>query len=93
MRLLDKHNSWEPCTESGWIAYDYLLETPLLLEDILSLQKIGALTYLRMLRKPFFKLEMDYVHIKGTEGEKVLRMAAHMGHMEQLEKMEKMMFQ
>lgn len=93
MNLLQKRNSREPCTESGWIAFDYLLETQILPEDILSLQNAGALTYMRLLKKPFFKVESDYFHIKGTEREKVLRIAVHMGHMEQLEQLERMVFQ
>ena len=48
---------------------------------------------MRLLKKPFFKVESDYFHIKGTEGEKVLRIAVHMGHMEQLEQLERMVFQ
>lgn len=92
MQLTQKRRSLEPCTESGWDAFDYLTLEPIAHEDILALEPLGSLTYLTMLKKPFFKLDADYYHVKGTRGEQVLRIAVHRGHMEQLDALEAQLF-
>lgn len=78
MKIVKKEDSKERCAESGWFAYDLILEMPLCKEDILSLQGIeGSFVYLSMLKKPFFKIEYDNYVIKGMEGDPFCRVALH----------------
>jgi len=89
MHLIEKRPSLEPCTEAQWYAWDYLLQEPLSRQDIQDMNALGHLLYMPMLRKPFFKVEGDYFHIKGFEGDRLLRIAVHEGHREVLEALEK----
>ncbi len=75
MRLLKKCASREPCAESGWYAYDYLVGAPIARSDILALAPLGRLIYLPQLRRPFFRLDTDGWHMKGIEGDLTLRIA------------------
>ncbi len=78
MNITGKRRSLEPCTESGWEAYDLLLAEPLTEEDILSLRRIeGSFLFLRHLKQPFFKIENHHYVIKGVLGDSFFRVAAH----------------
>ena len=84
MRIIDKIPSREPCAEAGWYAWDYLLDRPADDDFILSLRPLGAFTYLRALKKPFYKIESEYLHIRGMKGDDYVRVAANDGHREAL---------
>ncbi|HIW20534.1 MAG TPA: hypothetical protein H9887_00705, partial [Candidatus Dorea intestinavium] len=57
MKVIETIRSKERCTESGWDAYDLVLSKPLDDAFIKALRPLGSLTYLAMLKKPFFKIE------------------------------------
>lgn len=68
MKIIGKQPSREKCAESGWFAWDYLLDEPVEREFILKLRPLGGFTYLDMLKQPFFKIDSDYYMIKGIQG-------------------------
>ena len=83
MQITGKRKSLEPCTESGWEAYDLLLAAPLSEEDIESLRRIeGSFLFLRQLKKPFFKIENHNYVIKGVLGDPFIRVGAHRDHLD-----------
>ena len=89
VRITGRRKSLEPCTESGWEAYDILLEAPLCEEDVLGLKQIdGSYLFLRQLKKPFFKIENHQYVIKGVLGDPFFRVAAHRDALEVLERFE-----
>ena len=63
MKIIGKQPSREKCAESGWFAWDYLLDEPVEREFILKLRPLGGFTYLDMLKQPFFKIDSDYYMI------------------------------
>ncbi len=67
-------------------AYDYILDSKISKEFIMQLKPLGAMTYLPMLKKPFFKIEADYIFLKGMEGDDFVRVAVHDKHREELDK-------
>lgn len=85
MKILDIRESRERCAESGWFAYDYILDGVVDDDFILSLKPLGAMTYLPMLKKPFFKIESDYFFIKGMSGDDFIRVAVHDQHRKKLD--------
>ena len=85
MRVTDRRESIELCTESGWQAYDLILDGQMDRDTIL---RLGKLTYLEMLKQPFYRIEQNYYMIKGLEGADRLRVAMLTGHEEILERVE-----
>lgn len=75
MKIIGKQPSREKCAESGWFAWDYLLDEPVEREFILKLRPLGGFTYLDMLKQPFFKIDSDYYMIKGIQGNDYFRIA------------------
>jgi hypothetical protein len=73
--ITDCRPSLEPCTESGWTAWDCFTSVPLDDEFILSLRPLGNFTYLQSLAKPFFKIQTDTCFIKGVKGTLTFRIA------------------
>ncbi len=88
MRIIEKIESRERCAEAGWFAYDYLLDEALNAKTIGALRPMGNFVYLRMLARPFFKIESDYFMIKGVEGDHFFRVAVHDAHRGELKKIE-----
>lgn len=80
VRIKEIRPSVEVCNEAGWFAFDFILEEPLSDADILRFRLIGSFLYLSSLKKPFFKSEGDYFHIRGMKGEARFRMAVHGEH-------------
>lgn len=74
------------CTESGWSAYDMFLDEEMDRETILRLGKLGDLTYLEMLKQPFYRIEREFYLIKGLQGADRLRVSMLDGHEEILER-------
>lgn len=91
MRVISVKESVELCTESGWSAYDMVLDGIMDRETIEKLGKLGDLTYLGMLKQPFYRIEQPYYMIKGLEGADRLRTAMLAGHEEILERVKEMM--
>ena len=89
MKIVERIESRERCAESGWFAYDYLLEEQIDRDFIRSLKPLGAWVFLDMLAKPFFKIESEHFMIKGLLGETYFRMAVHHEHEEELHRLEK----
>lgn len=85
MKILDIRESRERCAESGWFAYDFILAGQVEKEMILGLKPLGNLTYLPMLKKPFFKVESNYYFLKGMEKDDYIRVAVHDKHRSELE--------
>ena len=75
MKITAERESIELCTEAGWSAYDLLTDEPVGRDLIRRLGTLGNLTYLGMLRQPFFRVESRYYLIKGLEGEKQFRVS------------------
>jgi hypothetical protein len=75
MKITACRPSPDPCTESGWTAYDYRTSAPLDDAFITSLRPLGNLMYLRSLKKPFFKIESDRFFIKGLRDTNTFRVA------------------
>lgn len=88
MKITDRAPSREKCAESGWFAYDYLLDGSIDRDFILQLRPLGGFVYLDMLKQPFFKIESDYYMIKGIQGNDYFRVAVHGGHEELLKEIE-----
>ena len=88
MKIIKKMESKERCAESGWYAYDCLLDEKMEPGFIRSLRPLGSFLYLNMLAKPFFKIESDYFFIKGIEGDSFFRIAVHDEHHEKLDEVE-----
>ncbi len=84
MRIVERIPSRERCAEAGWYAWDLVLERPMDDAFIRALRPLGGFTYLRMLKKPFFKIESEYCLVKGLLGDDFLRVAVHDGHRELL---------
>lgn len=85
IKITGYEESRERCSESGWFAYDYLLETPMEKEDVLRLRSLGSFLFLSMLAQPFFKVENDNYIIKGIQGEDHFRIAVHKDYQEKVD--------
>jgi hypothetical protein len=88
MRIIDKIPSRERCAESGWYAWDFLLEQPMDDAFIRALRPLGGFVYLTMLARPFFKVESTFCFIKGLRGDDFLRVAIHDDHRDELTRIE-----
>ena len=86
MNIVEIIPSRENCVEAGWYAYDYMLDKPVDKQLIDALRPLGSMTYLGMLRKPFFKIDTAEYSIKGLEGDSFFRIAVDDQRRECLEK-------
>lgn len=76
--LIEVIPSRERCAESGWYAYDFIFTEPLSDEKISDLRSLGgSFLFMKQLKKPFFKLESDYMVIKGVSTDSFFRVAVH----------------
>lgn len=83
MRITNITRSPEPCTEAGWIAFQYHLEQPVSREFIMALRPLGSLVFLDMLAQPFFKVESEHYMIKGLLLDGSIRVAVHGDHLDE----------
>ena len=68
LKIIETRESLETCTEAGWNAIDCLLDEPMDDDFIESLRTIdGSFLYMKMLRKPFFKVENHNYILKGVK--------------------------
>ena len=88
MKVVERTESKERCAESGWYAWDCLLDAPMTPEFIKALRPLGAFVYLPMLSRPFFKIESEHFMIKGIEKNNFLRIAVHEDYPEELARVE-----
>lgn len=93
MKVTDRKESIELCTESGWSAYDLFVDGEITEEEIRRLGVLGDLTYLGMLSQPFYRIEQQYYMIKGLEHEKKLRVAMLGGQEAILEQVQELLEQ
>lgn len=77
MKIDKIQESIELCTEAGWYAYDFHMERPVDRDVILALGSLGEMTYLSMLKQPFFRIERRYMMIKGLQGQSRFRVAMY----------------
>lgn len=77
MKIDKIQESIELCTEAGWYAYDFHVEKPVERDVILALGELGELTYLSMLKQPFFRVERRYMMVKGLQGQTQFRVAMY----------------
>lgn len=89
MKILEITASRERCAEAGWYAYDFILGQPMDDGFIEALRPLGSFLYMKMLRKPFFKVESEHFLLKGIRGDAFFRMAVHGDYPEELKKVEK----
>jgi hypothetical protein len=83
VKITDITRSPEPCTEAGWMAFQYYLEHPVSRELIMALRPLGSLVFLDMLAQPFFKVENEHYMIKGLLGDGSIRVAVHGEHLDE----------
>lgn len=88
MKILSVCPSIEPCEEAGWVAFDYLLDSPMERKHIQSLRPLGSLTYMTSLKRPFYKVESAHYVIKGLEADDSMRVAVHRAHQDELKHIE-----
>ena len=87
MKIIDKRKSLETCTESGWDAFDLMLDEPLTDAFIRKIATIGgSFIYLSMLKKPFFKVESHYYVVKGIRDDMHFRVAVHKDCLNEVER-------
>ena len=87
MKIIDKRKSLETCTESGWDAFDLMLDEPLTDEFIRKIGTIGgSFVYMSMLKKPFFKVESHNYVAKGIKGDEHFRLAVHRDYLTEVDR-------
>lgn len=87
MKIIERRRSLETCTEAGWDAIDCLLDQEIDDGFIESLRAIeGSFLYMKMLRKPFFKVESHNYILKGVKGNTFFRLAYHRDSFSESEK-------
>ena len=89
MRITNVARSPEPCTEAGWLAFQYDLEKPVSRDVVMALRQLGALVFLEALRQPFFKVENDHYMVKGLLGDGSIRVAVHGEHLDEQKRIRK----
>ena len=83
MTITNITRSPEPCTEAGWLAFQYHLDQPVSREFIIGLRPLGSLVFLEALQQPFFKVENEHYMIKGLLGDDSVRVAVHGQHLDE----------
>lgn len=87
MKIIETRKSLETCTEAGWDAIDCLLDQEIDDAFVESLRAIeGSFLYMKMLRKPFFKVESHNYILKGVKGNTFFRLACHRDFFSETEK-------
>ena len=73
----------EPCTEAGWLAFQYELEHPVSRDFIIALRPLGSFIFLESLVQPFFKIQNHHYMIKGLLNATSIRVAVHKDHQDE----------
>ena len=73
----------EPCTEAGWLAFQYELEHPISRDFIIALRPLGSFIFLESLAQPFFKIQNHHYMIKGLLNATSIRVAVHKDHQDE----------
>ena len=73
----------EPCTEAGWLAFQYELEHPVSRDFIIALRPLGSFIFLESLAQPFFKIQNHHYMIKGLLNATSIRVAIHKDHQDE----------
>ena len=73
----------EPCTEAGWLAFQYELEHPVSRDFIVALRPLGSFIFLESLAQPFFKIQNHHYMIKGLLNATSIRVAVHKDHQDE----------
>ena len=73
----------EPCTEAGWLAFQYELEHPVSRDFIIALRPLGSFIFLESLAQPFFKIQNHHYMIKGLLNATSIRVAVHKDHQDE----------
>lgn len=90
MRITDITRSPEPCTEAGWLAFQYHLEKPVEGRFIAAMRPLGSMVFLDRLAQPFFKIESQHYMIKGLLGDTSIRVAVHGDHQDEQKEIKKL---
>ncbi|MBR5062688.1 MAG: hypothetical protein IKX24_11205 [Prevotella sp.] len=85
MKITNISRSPEPCTEAGWIAFQYELEYSITRDFIFSLRPLGSFIFLETLVQPFFKIQNHHYMIKGLLNDNSIRVAVHRDHLNEQE--------
>jgi hypothetical protein len=85
MKITNIFRSPEPCTEAGWLAFQYELEHPINRDFILALRPLGSFIFLESLTQPFFKIQNHHYMIKGLLNDTSIRVAVHRDHLNEQE--------
>ena len=87
LKIIEIRKSLENCTEAGWDAVDCLLDQEIDDKYIEGLRAVkGSFLYMKMLRKPFFKVESHNYILKGVKGNAFFRLAFHRDSFSEAEK-------
>ena len=85
MKITNIFRSPEPCTEAGWLAFQYELEYPITRDFIMALRPLGSFIFLESLTQPFFKIQNHHYMIKGLLNDNSIRVAVHRDHLNEQE--------
>ena len=85
MKITNIFRSPEPCTEAGWLAFQYELEQPIDRDFIHALRPLGSFIFLESLTQPFFKIQNHHYMIKGLLNDTSIRVAVHRDHLNEQE--------
>lgn len=85
MNITNIHRSPEPCTEAGWLAFQYELEHHVNRDFIMALRPLGSFIFLDTLAQPFFKIQNHHYMIKGLLNDTSIRIAVHRDHQDEQE--------
>jgi hypothetical protein len=88
LKIVERRKSIETCSESGWFAYDFLLDSSIDEKFILSLKPFGSFLFLSMFKQPFFKTENDHYILKGVKGANFFRIAVHGDYLAEADRIE-----
>lgn len=69
MKVLRVERAVEPCMEADFAGYYFCLDRVVDSEFVEALGTLGALTFLRALKKPFFIVRGNNFAIRGQQGD------------------------
>lgn len=69
MKVIRIERAAEPCMEANFVGYYFYLEKTADVSFVESLAALGALTFLRTLKKPFFIVHGKNFVIRGQQGD------------------------
>lgn len=79
MKVLRTERSMEPCLEGGYLGYYFYLECPVDEAFVENAGRLGALTFMRAMKKPFFLVRGRHFVIRGQLGDAFCKVGIEAG--------------